>query len=100
MRLAFALLMLLGAVAACGPTRSASARMDADEELALAKAAGADRTAIYEYTAAEAYLHEARELAGHAQYEASQELAVKAARLAREARKKAGGEGTKTRGAP
>ncbi len=95
MRLAFALLTLLGA-AACGPFLSTSALRDADAELALARTAGADRRATYEYTAAEAYLDKAREVARHSQYEGSQELAEKAVRLARQARKKAGGEGTKT----
>jgi hypothetical protein len=94
-RLAFALLMLLGAVAGCGPYLSTSALRDADAELALARAAGADRTATYEYAAAEAYLNKAREVAGHSQYEASLELADKATGWARRARKKASGEGTK-----
>ncbi len=92
MRLPLAL-FVLGALCACGPYRSTRAIADADGELATARAAGADRNAAYEYTAAEAYLHKAREAASHAQYDPATELAEKAKQLAGEARAKATGAG-------
>lgn len=93
------LLLSLAAVATlagCGPIQSTSALLDADVELEAARAAGAEAAAPYEYTAAEAYLHKAREEAGYAQYEASAELATRARDLARAAKQKA--TGTATRG--
>ncbi len=82
-------LPLVVALAACGPIRSTSSLISADVELEAARAAGAQKTAIYEYTAAEAYLHEARVTAGYAQYQASADYATKALKLAQEAKKKA-----------
>jgi hypothetical protein len=82
-------LLVLAALAGCGPIRSSRALVDADVELNAARAAGAQKSAVYEYTAAEAYLHEARVQSGQAQYEASEEFADKAVRFAQEARKKA-----------
>jgi hypothetical protein len=82
-------LLALAALAACGPIRSSKALVDADVELEAARAAGAQKSAVYEYTAAEAYLHEARVQSGQAQFEASEDFADKAVRFAQEARKKA-----------
>jgi hypothetical protein len=82
-------LPLVVALAACGPIRSTSSLISADVELEAARAAGAQKTAIYEYTGAEAYLHEARVAAGYAQYQASADYAGKALKLAKDAKKKA-----------
>jgi hypothetical protein len=82
-------LLALAALAACGPIRSSKALIDADVEVEAARAAGAQKSAVYEYTAAEAYLHEARVQSGQAQFEASEGFAEKAIKLAQEARKKA-----------
>ena len=88
MRNLFALLVLATLVA-CGPIRSSKALIDADVELEAARAAGAQKSALYEYTAAEAYLHEARVQSGQAQFEVAEEYADKAASFAQEAKKKA-----------
>jgi hypothetical protein len=82
-------LLAAGALAACGPIKSGRALVDADVELEAARAAGAQKAAAYEYTAAEAYLHQARLVAGRAQYEVAETYADKAAGLARKARQKA-----------
>jgi len=82
-------LPLVAALAACGPIRSTSSLIAADVEVEAASTAGAQKTAVYEYTAAEAYLHQARVAAGYAQYQASEEYADKALRFAQEAKKKA-----------
>lgn len=80
----------LASLVACGPARSTSALMDADAQLEAARAAGARTGAVYEYTAAEVYLHKAREAQGQARYEASTRFALRAAELGRAARAKAG----------
>jgi hypothetical protein len=79
----------LAALAACGPIQSTAALIDADVAIESARAAGAPQTSPYEFTAAEAYLHKAREVSGRAQYEAASKFAVKARDLAGEARKNA-----------
>lgn len=88
MRNPFAL-MVLAALMACGPIRSTKGLVDADVELEAARAAGAEKTAVYEYTSAEAYLHEARVQSGQAQFEAAEDFADKAIKFAQEAKKKA-----------
>ena len=88
MRILLALLVL-AALAGCGPVRSSKALIDADVEVEAARAAGAQKSAVFEYTAAEAYLHEARVMSGQAQYEAAEDYAEKASKLAQEAKKKA-----------
>ncbi len=80
----------LASLVACGPARSTSALMDADAQLEVARMAGARTEAVYEYTAAEVYLHKAREAQGQARYEASTRFAARAAELGRAARAKAG----------
>ncbi|HEY6106908.1 MAG TPA: hypothetical protein VIV59_13070 [Anaeromyxobacteraceae bacterium] len=82
-------LPLVAALVACGPIRSTRSLIAADVELEAARAAGAQKTAVYEYTAAEAYLHQSRVVAGYAQYQASEEYADKALKFAQEAKKKA-----------
>lgn len=88
MRLLLALL-LVAPLLGCGPVQSTAALVDADVALEGARAAGAATSAIYEFTGAEAYLHQAREKAGYAQYEAAIGYAQKARALAREAKDKA-----------
>ncbi len=83
------LLGLLGLQAACGPTRSTSYLLDADVQIQAAKTAGADKTAPYEWTAANLYLQKAREEVGYSDYETALDFAEKAARFATEARAKA-----------
>ena len=46
-------LPLVAALAACGPIRSTSSLIAADVEVEAARTAGAQKTAVYEYTAAE-----------------------------------------------
>jgi hypothetical protein len=87
------LAILSGALAlsasACGPTKSTALIMDADVELEAARAADGAKLAPYEYTAAEAYLHKAREEQGYADFEVSIDFGQKAVKFAKEAKTKA-----------
>ncbi|MBK9519003.1 MAG: DUF4398 domain-containing protein [Anaeromyxobacter sp.] len=82
-------LPVLALLAGCGPVQSSRALVAADVEIEGARSAGAATAAPYELTAAEAYLHKAREQSGYAQYESATTFATRAAELAREAHKKA-----------
>jgi hypothetical protein len=74
-------------VGGCGPVEYINqVSFKAASALAAAKEAQADRYAPYEYTTAEAYLHKAREEAGHAQYQDSIEFGRKAEEAAHRAR--------------
>lgn len=88
MRLLVALVVLAPLVG-CGPIQSTASLIDAEVALEAARAAGAPTAAPYEYTAAEAYLHKAREVTGRARYEESATFAGRATQLAKEAREKA-----------
>ncbi len=71
----------------CGPVEYINqVSFKAASALAAAKEAQADKLAPYEYTAAESYLHKAREEAGHAQYQDSIEFGHRAEELAQRAR--------------
>jgi hypothetical protein len=71
----------------CGPIEYLNqVSSKAASALADAKRAQADRYAPYEYTAAEEYLHKAREEAGYAEYQDSIEFGRKAEELAHRAR--------------
>ncbi len=71
----------------CGPVEYINqVSFKAASALAAAKEAQADKLAPYEYTAAESYLHKAREEAGYAQYQDSIEFGRKAEELAHKAR--------------
>jgi len=71
----------------CGPIEYLNqVSSKAATALADAKRAQADRYAPYEYTAAEAYLHKAREEAGYAEYQDSIEYGHKAEEMAHRAR--------------
>lgn len=102
MRLSQALtaVALLAALTGCGPIQSTASLIDADVEIEAARAAGAPTAAVYEYTAAEVYLHKARETAGRSQYEASSRFAARAAELAKTARRKATEASNKAEEAP
>jgi hypothetical protein len=95
----FAALLVLAPLAGCGPIQSTGALIDADVEIEGARAAGAAAAAPQEFHSAEAYLHKARELAGHAQYESATTFASKARDLAKDAHKKAAASSQREQGA-
>src|SRR3954470_14480770 len=71
----------------CGPVEYISqVGNKAASAVSSAKLAQADRYAPYEYTAAEEYLHKAREEAGYAEYQDAIEFGRKAEELANRAR--------------
>ena len=85
------LVLLLAAIASvasgCGPLEYINqVGNKAASAVSAAKLASADRYAPYEYTAAEEYLHKAREEAGHAEYQDSIEYGRKSEELANRAR--------------
>ncbi len=73
----------------CGPTQSTALIMDGDVQLEAARMADAPKLAPYEYTAAEAYLHKAREEQGYSDFDISIDFGRKAVKYALEAKKKA-----------
>jgi hypothetical protein len=78
---------VVGVLGACGPVEYINqVSFKAASALAAAKEAQADRLAPYEYTAAESYLHKAREEASYAQYQDSIEYGRKAEEQAHKAR--------------
>lgn len=83
---ALAVFTLLGALAACGPVQSTAYLIDADVQLEAARTAGADKHAPYEWTAANLYLHQAREEVGRSEYEVAVDFAQKASSYANRAR--------------
>jgi hypothetical protein len=71
----------------CGPIEYVNqVSVKAASAVSDAKLAQGDRYAPYEYTAAEAYLHKAREEAGYAEYHDAIEFGRKAEELAHRAR--------------
>ncbi len=99
MRLLLAL-ATLALTAGCGPIQTVGTLIDADVEIEAARAAGGPTAATYEFTAAEAYLHKAREVSGYARYDAAVEYASKATELAKDARKKALAASNRPEGTP
>lgn len=73
---------VVASTSGCGPIFSTYLIIDAEAKFAGAKAAEADRYAIYEYTASEAYLKKAHEELGYADYGPAIDYAYKAADLA------------------
>ena len=63
--------------------------IDAEVEIEAARAAGAAQSSPYEFVSAEAYFSKARELEGHARYEAAVKIAGKSLEYAQAARKNA-----------
>jgi Domain of unknown function (DUF4398) len=83
-------------IAGCGPIEYLNQVSNkASSAVAAAKAAEADRYAPYEYTAAEEYLHKAREEAGYAEYQDAIEYGRKSEELANRARAIAATHGSK-----
>lgn len=81
--------LALAILQACGPTQSTALIIDADVELQAARTADASRLAPYEFTAAELYLHKAREEQGYSDFEQAIDFAQKALDNARSAKQKA-----------
>ena len=75
--------------AACGPIQSTLLIREAGVKLEEARAVEAPKLAPYELTAADAYLHEAREKQGYSDFELSIRFAQKASKLATDAKQKA-----------
>ncbi len=73
---------LLAFSTGCGPIFSTYLIADAESKVAAAKAAEADRYAIYEYTASEACLKKANEELGYADYGPAIDYAFKAGEFA------------------
>lgn len=81
-------LLILCAGPGCGPLESTVVILEADKALAEAEVKGAPQKAPYEYNAARAYLHKAREEQGYADYELAIDYGNKAKELARQAQLK------------
>jgi hypothetical protein len=79
---AFVAVAIVASTTGCGPIVSTYLIIDAEAKFAGAQAAEADRFAIYEYTASEAYLKKAHEELGYADYGPAIDYAYKAADLA------------------
>jgi hypothetical protein len=80
-------ILALAPLTACGPVEYISQVGNrASSAVSSAKLAQADRYAPYEYTAAEEYLHKAREEAGYAEYQDAIEYGRRSEELANRAR--------------
>ena len=79
----------LAVLAACGPVQSTAYLIDADVQLEAARTAQADKLAPYEWTAANLYLHKAREEVGYSDFEQGVAYAQKASKFALAAREAA-----------
>ncbi len=84
-------LLAVALLAACATIDASRSLVSAEVALEGARAAGAEKQAPYEYTAADLYLRQAREENGHGRYGAAVEHAQQATRLADEAKAKATG---------
>lgn len=73
-------------VLACGPIRSTSHLLDASADIEMARASGAEKYAPYEWTAANLYLHKAREMVGRSEYELALAFSERATKFAKEAK--------------
>jgi hypothetical protein len=76
----------------CGPIISSYLIISAQADLDGAKAAEAEKYAVYEYTAASEYLHKAREEQGYADFGPAIDYAGKAHELAQKATTRASDE--------
>lgn len=81
-----AVTVLLASLGACGPLQSTAFLTDAETMLEAARAAEAEKLALYEWTAANLYLHKAKEEQGYSDYEHAVDYAKKAVELATQAR--------------
>jgi hypothetical protein len=87
LRSLLAALVVLGLGVACGPVQYlTTVTGDASSEIAAARAAGADKYAPYEWTAANEYYHKAREEEGYADHQAAVHFGNLARDLAKQAR--------------
>jgi hypothetical protein len=84
LRLAF-VVSIVCASTGCGPVISTYLIVSAQADLDGARAAEAEKYAVYEYTAASEYLHKAREEQGYADFGPSIDFAYKAQDLAEKA---------------
>lgn len=73
----------------CGPIQSTSYLIDAQVALEAARTAQANKLAPYEWTAANLYLHKAREEVGYSEFESAVTYAAKASKFANAARDQA-----------
>ena len=83
------LLVVLAALAGCGPTRATALQAEAEAALAAARDAGAVERAPYEWTAAETYFNAAKAEASRADFEDAAALSEKVLEFAEKARAKA-----------
>jgi hypothetical protein len=86
MKRPFALALTLGLLAGCGPVQSTAYLIDAQVQIEAARTAGADKYALYEYTAANLYLHQSRVETGYSNYDNALLYAKKASEFARQAK--------------
>ncbi len=77
--------VVVGTTSGCGPIISSYLIVNAQADLDGAKAAEAPKYAVYEYTAADQYLHKAREEQGYADFGPAIDYAYKAEDLAAKA---------------
>lgn len=77
-----AVLLFLG----CGPVQSTSFLIDAETMMEGARTAQADKLAPYDWTAANLYLHKAKEEVGYSDFEQAVDYAKKAVTFATQAR--------------
>ncbi len=77
------------ATGGCGPVESTVLIVEADTALHNAMTVDAKKKSPYEYTAAEQYLHKAREMWGTSDFEYSIDYATKARDLSIKARERA-----------
>ena len=83
-----ALVALAGALTGCGPVRTTAHIIDAEVDIGAARSVGAEKRAAYEWTAANLYLHKAREEVAYSNYQSGVEFATKASDCAKAARMK------------
>jgi uncharacterized protein YceK len=88
------------ALSGCGPVISTYLIVSAQADLDGAKAAEAEKYAVYEYTASEQYLHKAREEQGYADFGPAIDFAFKAQDLAQKATARASDEKKKLQDQP
>ena len=86
MKRPFALALLLGALAACGPVQSTAYLIDAQVQIEAARTAGAEKNAPYPWTLSNLYLRQARVETGYSNYDVALQYAEKASKFARQAK--------------
>lgn len=84
-----AVLVLSLLSSACGPISTTLALRDAEAAIATARAADAQRYALYELTSADEYFRKAREEEGYSDFQAAIDLAQRALVFADKARERA-----------